>query len=205
MSPWLQHTVFAVIAVIAVVSSLIVVTRRNPIYSALFLIIVFASMSGMFLLLGADFLGFMQLLVYAGAIMVLYLFVIMLINPREGDLPEEGGATDKTFAAGTAALVFCLLWFTIHQSPMLSQDPVVFPSLPPLDSKHGSTAAFGLELFREHLLVFELTSILVLVGIIGAVHLSLSVRRRQRSELENQSPSDPPETMNQRPEEPAHV
>jgi len=88
---------------------------------------------------------------------------------------------------------------------MLSQDPVVFPSLPPLDSKHGSTAAFGLELFREHLLVFELTSILVLVGIIGAVHLSLSVRRRQRSELENQSPSDPPETMNQRPEEPAHV
>ena len=153
----------------------------------------------MFLLLGADFLGFMQLLVYAGAIMVLYLFVIMLINPREGDLPEEGGATDKTFAAGTAALVFCLLWFTINQSPMLNEAPVVFPNMPPLDAKHGSTAAFGLELFREHLLVFELTSILVLIGIIGAVHLSLSARRRQKSELEGDSNSDPPEAVSKRP------
>jgi NADH-quinone oxidoreductase subunit J len=176
MSPWLQHTVFGAIAALAVISSLLVVTRRNPIYSALFLVIVFAGMSAIFLLLGADFLGFMQLLVYAGAIMVLYLFVIMLINPREGDLPEEGGISERVFAGGVSALVFCLLWFAIHESPMLTDTPVVFPSLPSLGESHGGTAAFGIELFREHLLVFELTSVLILVGIVGAVHLSIRTR-----------------------------
>ncbi len=177
MSPWLQHTIFAVVAALAVIAALLVVTRRNPIYSALFLIIVFGSMSAIFLLLEADFLGFMQLLVYAGAIMVLYLFVIMLINPREGDLPEEGATSDRVFAGGTAALVFCLLWFTIHESKMLTDDPVIFPTLPSLGRSHGSTEAFGLELFHEHLLVFELVSVLILVGIVGAVHLSIRARK----------------------------
>jgi NADH-quinone oxidoreductase subunit J len=182
MSPWLQHVVFAVVAALAAVSALLVVTRRNPIYSALFLVIVFGAMALLFLLLGADFLGFMQLLVYAGAIMVLYLFVIMLINPREGDLPDESGGADRVFAGGTAALVFCLLWFTIHESPMLSGPPVDFTALPPLLADHGSTRSFGLELFREHLLVFELASVLILVGIVGAVHLSLRVRSNPTGE-----------------------
>lgn len=178
MSPWLQHTIFALLAAVTVISALLVVTRRNPIYSALFLVIVFGSMAMLFLMLEADFLGFMQLLVYAGAIMVLYLFVIMLINPREGDLPDEGGTSDRVFAGGTASLVFCLLWFTIHQSTMLAEDPKVFPAMPDLGQSHGGTAAFGLELFQEHLLVFELASVLILVGIVGAVHLSLRARRR---------------------------
>jgi NADH-quinone oxidoreductase subunit J len=182
MSPWLQHTLFGVITLIAVVSSLLVVTRRNPIYSALFLIVVFASMAGIFLMLEADFLGFMQLLVYAGAIMVLYLFVIMLINPREGDLPEEGSTSDRVIAGGTAAMVFCLLWFAIHESQMLQEVPVVFADLPSLGQSHGGVRAFGLELFHEHLLVFELTSILILIGIIGAVHLSLRSKKRGASE-----------------------
>ena len=69
LSPWLEHLVFATVAVAAVISSLLVVTRRNPIYSALFLIVMLATVSVMFLLLDATFLGFMQLLVYAGAIM----------------------------------------------------------------------------------------------------------------------------------------
>ncbi len=182
MSPWLQHTSFAIIAAIAVLASILVVTRRNPIYSALFLIVLFGAMAMIFLLLEADFLGFMQLLVYAGAIMVLYLFVIMLINPREGDLPEEGGAVDRVVAGGTASLVFCLLWFAIHESALLHPElpavPVVFPELASLGPEHGGAAAFGRELFHEHLLVFELASILILVGIVGAVHISLRTRRR---------------------------
>ena len=81
LSPWLEHLIFSIVAIVAVAGSILVVTRRNPIYSALFLIVVFGTVSAMFMLLDAPFLGFMQLLVYAGAIMVLYLFVIMLINP----------------------------------------------------------------------------------------------------------------------------
>ena len=202
MSPWLQHTSFAIIAIVAVVASLLVVTRRNPIYSALFLIVVFGAIAMIFLLLEADFLGFMQLLVYAGAIMVLYLFVIMLINPREGDLPEEGGPGDHTAAGGVATLVFCLLWFAIHESPMLNTaDPIVFPALPSLGSSHGSVAGFGEELFVEHLLVFELASILVLVGIVGAVHISLRARRRLAAPADGAS--EPPGTDSA--EEAAHV
>jgi NADH-quinone oxidoreductase subunit J len=206
MSPWLQHVVFVVVAVLAAVSALLVVTRRNPIYSALFLVIVLGAMALLFLQLGADFLGFMQLLVYAGAIMVLYLFVIMLINPREGDLPDESGAGDRAFAGGTAALVFCLLWFTIHESELIAENPVVFPALAPLSGEHGSTRSFGLELFREHLLVFELASVLILVGIVGATHLSLRARPRPEGETPPPGMGESPEGSHAgRAEEIAHV
>jgi hypothetical protein len=71
---------------------------------------------------------------------------------------------------------------------MLAEDPVVFPALPSLGQSHGGAAAFGIELFQEHLLVFELVSVLILVGIIGAVHLSIRHRRP--------SPEEPPEGEN---------
>jgi len=191
MSPWLQNTIFGVLALLAVVSSLLVVTRKNPIYSALFLIVMFSTISGIFLLLDASFLGFMQLLVYAGAIMVLYIFVIMLINPREGDLPPEGGFTDKGVAAGIALIVFSLLAFAIGKSEVLAQlaSSGPFPARPLPSPTHGEIAAFGLELFQRHLLVFELASILILVGIVGAVHLTL--RRKAGAALPESSEDAP--------------
>jgi NADH-quinone oxidoreductase subunit J len=179
MSPGIEQLFFGIAAVVATVSSLLVVTRRNPIYSAMFLIVMFAAVSVIFMLLDATFLGFMQLLVYAGAIMVLYLFVIMLINPRDGDLPEESGVTEKSFAAGVALLIFSLLSFAISHSNeverLSSLGPI--PLIPEVSASHGTIRAFGLELFQKHLLVFELTSVLVLAGIIGAVHLASRGRK----------------------------
>ena len=179
MSPGIEQLFFGIAAVVATVSSLLVVTRRNPIYSAVFLIVMFAAVSVIFMLLDATFLGFMQLLVYAGAIMVLYLFVIMLINPRDGDLPEESGVTEKSFAAGVALLIFSLLSFAISHSNeverLSSLGPI--PLIPEVSASHGTIRAFGLELFQKHLLVFELTSVLVLAGIIGAVHLASRGRK----------------------------
>ena len=127
------------------------------------------------MLLDATFLGFMQLLVYAGAIMVLYLFVIMLINPRDDSLPEEGGFTEKTFAVGVALLVFSLLAFGISNSETVSTlaEAGTIPDLPEVAQTHGAIEAFGYELFHKHLLVFEVASILILVGIIGAVHIAM--------------------------------
>ena len=116
LSPWLEHLIFSIVAIVAVAGSILVVTRRNPIYSALLLIVVFGTVSAMFMLLDAPFLGFMQLLVYGGAIMVLYLFVIMLINPRDGNLPKEGGAIENSFAGGVSLLIFSLLAFAISHS-----------------------------------------------------------------------------------------
>jgi len=181
LSPLMEHLFFGLAAVVATVSSLLVVTRRNPIYSALFLIVMLAAVAVIFMLLDAVFLGFMQLLVYAGAIMVLYLFVIMLINPREGDLTDEGGATERAFAAGVALLIFSLLSFAISHSQQVERldSAESIPALAAVPDSHGSVASFGLELFHNHLLVFELTSVLILVGIIGAVHLAM--RRRSTS------------------------
>ena len=179
MSPGIEQLFFGIAAVVATVSSLLVVPRRNPIYSAMFLIVMFAAVSVIFMLLDATFLGFMQLLVYAGAIMVLYLFVIMLINPRDGDLPEESGVTEKSFAAGVALLIFSLLSFAISHSNeverLSSLGPI--PLIPEVSASHGTIRAFGLELFQKPLLVFELTSVLVLAGIIGAVHLASRGRK----------------------------
>ncbi|MGE4631787.1 MAG: NADH-quinone oxidoreductase subunit J [Planctomycetota bacterium] len=189
LSPWLQHLIFATVATAAVISSLLVVTRRNPIYSALFLIVMLATVSVMFMLLDAPFLGFMQLLVYAGAIMVLYLFVIMLINPRDGNLPEEGSAVENVFAAGVALLLFSLLAFAISNSTEVARLAIDggIPALPEVPLSHGGIAAFGLELFHNHLLVFELTSVLILIGIIGAVHLTM---RKKSTEQESQQPQE---------------
>ena len=114
MDPGLSHALFVLSAIAAVVCALLVVTRRNPIYSALYLILFFSTMALEFLLLDAVFLAFMQVLVYGGAIMVLYLFVIMLINPREGDLPDEGGVADKGIALGVSFFLFVLLFLLFN-------------------------------------------------------------------------------------------
>jgi NADH-quinone oxidoreductase subunit J len=188
LSPWLQHLFFAIIATLSVASSLLVVTRRNPIYSALFLIVMFIMVAGMFMLLDAQFLGFMQLLVYAGAIMVLYLFVIMLINPRDGDLPDEGGSIEKAFAAGVSLLIFSLLAFAISGSAEVARlaVPGGIPALEEVPISHGGVSSFGLELFHKHLLVFEVTSVLILVGIIGAVHLAMQRRKTDNDAQEEE-------------------
>lgn len=189
LSPWLEHLIFSIAAIVATASAILVVTRRNPIYSALFLIVVFGAVSLMFMLLDAPFLGFMQLLVYGGAIMVLYLFVIMLINPRENDLPEEGGAVENAFAGGISLLIFSLLCFAISSSGKIKELVVEggIPAMPEVPVSHGGIRGFGLELFQNHLLVFEVTSVLILVGIIGAVHLAM---RRKSAHLSSQGTTE---------------
>ena len=209
MTPWFAHTLFMFSAVAAVVAALLVVTRRNPIYCALYLIVFFAIMALDFLIMDAQFLAFMQVLVYAGAIMVLYLFVIMLINPREGDLPDEGGFSDKGIAFIVSLFLFVLLTLAISRSEKVA-DMVAIPALAPVPPTtittadgqqtypHGGLVLFGRELFSQHLLVFELVSILITIAIVGAVHLSLRTRHLQRPGEIEPSESDARE-------EPDHV
>ena len=195
LNPGLANTLFFLSALAGVVFAALMVTRKNPIYSAFFLVLFFATISLDFLLLDASFLAFMQMLVYAGAIMVLYLFVIMLINPRENDLPEEGTNVDRLFAAGMSMGLFVLLTIGLGKSELVSNWEQSFATMPPppptlipgptggvKSVPHGSIEAFGQELFAEHLFVFELTSILILIAIVGAVHLSIrrkaSVRKK---------------------------
>jgi len=154
---------FYAFAGLAVVSALVVVGQRNPIYSAFALIVTLCSLSVIFGLLGSPFIAALQVIVYAGAIMVLFLFVLMLLNVRrEQDAPEHGGRTLR----GVALALVTLL--------VLQAGTVVL--------RYERAAAAGFDastrkmaevLFSPHFLyVFEATSVLILAALVGAVALA---------------------------------
>jgi NADH-quinone oxidoreductase subunit J len=154
---------FYVFAAIAVASALVVIGQRNPIYSAFALIVTLCSMSVIFALLGSPFIAVLQVIVYAGAIMVLFLFVLMLLNvKREEDLPVAGGRTLR----GVALALVTLL--VLQAGAVLARwQPV------PAADFDASTRRMAEILFSPHFLyVFEATSILILAALVGAIALA---------------------------------
>jgi NADH-quinone oxidoreductase subunit J len=175
---------FYVSGLVSLIASLLVVTRRNPVHGAVFLVLFFATVSLDFLILRAPFLAVIQVLVYAGAIMVLYLFVIMLLSLKPEELKEEVKPGRRALAAVFSGGLFFLLAYAIRQSPRVAAAPDLTA---PLDAAAaapvraaaagvGTTEAIGLELFRSQILHFEVVSVLILIAIIGAIHLT---RKRQ--------------------------
>jgi NADH-quinone oxidoreductase subunit J len=160
---------FWVFAATAVVASLLVVGQRNPMYSVLLLIVSFAALSGLYVLLGAPFVAVTQILIYAGAIMVLFLFVVMLLNvPTE--TPETGPrrvltAGPRRFGAVlSVALVVELAWALQRvRGVALPTDAVQPPT---------SVYDIGVRLFQRHAFAFEATSVLILVAMVGAIILA---------------------------------
>jgi NADH-quinone oxidoreductase subunit J len=154
----------------------LIVSRKNPVYSAALMVLFFLSMALDFLILRAPFLAVIQVLVYGGAIMVLYLFVIMLLNLKPDELKEEVSRKRKVASAIASSGVFILLAGAIRSSTkVLSAPPLTAPL--PVDaggklSSAGGVGAIADELFREHGIAFELTSVLILIAIIGAVYLT---------------------------------
>ncbi|MBI1841089.1 MAG: NADH-quinone oxidoreductase subunit J, partial [Verrucomicrobia bacterium] len=135
---------------------------RNPITSAMFLVLTIVSMAGLFVLLHAFFLAAIQILVYAGAVMVLFLFVIMLLNIAEETkrrIKLFGALTGLGTVGGLAALLTHTLWNSGIPTPMN-------PSL------EGETKLLGQVLFTQYLLPFEIVSILILVAMVGVILLS---------------------------------
>lgn len=135
---------------------------RNPVTSAMFLVLTIVSMAGLFVLLHAFFLAAVQVLVYAGAVMVLFLFVIMLL-----DLREEERRRFKTFTLGTGALVVAVIAGLLVR--VLSG---ALPVSRPGPGIEGDTKVLGRILFEQYLLPFEVLSLLLLVAMVGAILLS---------------------------------
>ena len=134
---------------------------RSPVTSAMFLVLTIVSMAGLFVLLGAFFLAAVQILVYAGAVMVLFLFVIMLLNLKE----EEKRRIQKT----TAAISFLAIGsLVVLFSKLFWANKVAAPAL----LSEGSTIALGQILFSRFLLPFEIVSLLLLVAMMGVILLS---------------------------------
>jgi len=161
----MEVILFLVFAVIAVVAAINVVVQRHPIASAVSLIAVMGSLAVLYLLLGAEFLAAAQVIVYAGAIMVLFVFVIMLLN--------AGGETKpgRSFVAsllGVPVLLAMLLLLTFFTGRIYPRDTLVrFGGF-----RGGTAQAVGRALFTTYLLPFEITSILVLIAIVGAIVLA---------------------------------
>ncbi len=156
--------VFALFAFLAVASAMVVVTHRNPVYSVMSLVVTLISLAVMFVLLGAPFLAALQVLVYTGAILVLFLFVIMLLN-IEREAPGGGHKLQKLGAA-LAALVFAGLlatWFVAAQGAV---EPV------PLDAEAVALVPLARHLFSTYLLPFEIVGVLLLAAVIAATALA---------------------------------
>jgi len=163
--------VFWILAALAVGTSVLVVGQRNPMYSVLLLIASFAALAGLYVLLGAPFVAVTQIIIYAGAIMVLFLFVVMLLNASTEDPPSAphvrmlSAAGPRRFGAVLSVVLIAeLAWAMtkIDLTPMPSGQP-------------GSATTvydIGMRLFTKYSFAFEATSALILVAMVGAIVLA---------------------------------
>ena len=160
----IERTLFLIFAGIAVASAISLLRSRQPIHSALSLIGVMGSLAVLYLLLGAEFIAAVQVIVYAGAIMVLFVFVIMLLNAG-----EETRAS-RSLVARLLGIPVVLLLLIQLASLIVRQYPST--SKATFGTFMGSTEAIGRLIFYQYLLPFEVTSVLILVAIMGAVVLA---------------------------------
>ena len=151
-------------AALLVVCALLVVLHKNPVTSALFLVLAFSALAGIYLLLHAEFLGMVQIVVYAGAIMVLFLFVIMYLNLQHD--VEVGVQTAVRRGLGwIAGAALLLVGVTLlRRGWFLGPANDVVPAM-----EHGNVAAIGKVLYSRYLFPFEITSVLLLVAMVGVI------------------------------------
>jgi NADH-quinone oxidoreductase subunit J len=157
---------FILFAGLAIGCGLAVVAQRNPLYSAISLIGVFVSLACLYVMLAAPFIAAVQVIVYAGAIMVLVVFVIMLLNVEQ----EERGRPRLKFLVPTAIVLSAILIAEVAFILVSVQEFRVNPTAAP--SNIGLTQSIGAQLFTRYLLPFEITSILLLMAIVGAMTLA---------------------------------
>lgn len=165
MTQKMQDALFYIFATLTLVCALMVIANpfsRNPVTSAMFLVLAIASLAGLFVLLHAFFLAAVQVLVYAGAVMVLFLFVIMLL-----DLRAEERRKIKIF--GISAGFICVAAVLGILLASFSHTAIDLPEPPSIE---GGTVPLGNLLFKQYLLPFEIVSLLLLVAMVGVVLLS---------------------------------
>jgi NADH-quinone oxidoreductase subunit J len=157
---------FILFAGLAIGCALAVVAQRNPLYSAISLVGVFISLACLYVMLAAPFIAAVQVIVYAGAIMVLVVFVIMLLNVEQ----EDRGRPRLKFLVPTAVALSAILIAEVAFILVSVQEFRVNPTAIPSDV--GLTRSIGAQLFTRYLLPFEITSILLLMAIVGTMTLA---------------------------------
>jgi NADH-quinone oxidoreductase subunit J len=170
----MELALFFVFAAVITLSSLAVVLQRNPMHSVLLLIVSFLGLAGLYIQLDSPFAAVTQIIVYAGAIIVLFLFVVMLLNAPREDAPTAYGPSyvsltsgpRKIFVVLSGVMLIELIWALRG----LGSRPI--QSTPQVERHVSSVKQIGLALFTDHAFAFEVTSVLILVAMVGAVVLA---------------------------------
>lgn len=194
--PSLGFLIFGGLATVAIISALMMITRKDAIHSALWLVVTFFQLAGMYVMLGAEFLAALQVLVYTGAILVLFLFVVMLLNLRE-HAPKLGGVhIAQTLAAWPIGLILTLEILTViifsnihpqgqHIGDQYGANPVVW-STTQVVQVGGNVQALGQTLYTQFLFPFEVASLILLLAVLGAIVLA---RKEEPAEVEEVVPT----------------
>jgi NADH-quinone oxidoreductase subunit J len=169
--PLLYTFHFYLFGLVAIASALLFVTRKSPVAAALWLVNTMFCLAALYVMLDAQFIGAIQVLVYAGAIMVVFLFVIMLLNLGRGEGPTDVRGIGWKLIAGLVGIGILAQLFAVTRAKVPQ-----FLTLPPgytarQIEQSGAIAPFAGPLFHEYLLAFEVTSVLLLAAIVGAVVL----------------------------------
>ena len=172
---------FVAFAAILVVSSLLVILHRSPVTSALFLVLAFCSLAAIYLLLHAEFIGLVQVVVYAGAIMVLFLFVIMYLNL--GHDVESGVTLVLRRGLGWLLGATLVAEGALLIAGRLAPGPAAPPALAAAAGA-GNTQQIGLLLYSRYLFPFEITSIILLVAMIGVIVIARGLRAPASAEAQ---------------------
>jgi len=199
--------IFMIVGTVAVASSILVISMRNPVHSALFLLLTFLCVAALFIMKNAEFVGAVQVLVYAGGIMVLFLFVVMLINVRH--LPEERVLSAFWKGGFAVGLALFLLFLTVVR-PGVYADPApnseaqlktvstyrmrrthmpdgsIMRHRVRRNVVEGNSEAIAMVLYRDYLVPFEIASVFLLVAMIGAIVIG----KRELSALEEETAPD---------------
>ena len=174
-----EAAIFYFFASVLVLSALAVITARNPVHSALFLVLSFVTASAIWMLLRAEFLAIALVLVYVGAVMVLFLFVVMMLDINLDKL-REGFWGNLPLAAGVGILMAAEMVLLL----LRGGEPVGTPGAPP--PGFSNTKALGHVLYTDYVFAFELAAIVLLVAIVAAIAITL----RTRKETKYQHPSE---------------
>jgi NADH-quinone oxidoreductase subunit J len=180
----IAFTLFGLSALAALIGALFTIVAQNPIRSAMGLLLAIGGVTGLFLGLNAQFLAAIELIVYAGAVVILFVFVIMLIGP-DATPPTDSKAA---FARGFAAIVFSICAVTTGILLVrASEGPHAFP---PSHIEHGTIEAFGRELFTKGLVPFELTTALFVVAVVGAIAVARGRHSAEAPSAEEKAASE---------------
>ena len=160
----LEMVTFGILAAVTLVSAILVITRRNAVHSVIWLIVTLFGVAGIYLLQHAEFLFAVQIILYVGGIMVLFLFVVMLVN-IDVSLKQARFARQWQVALGTAILLGAQLAYALYNHGR----GLNLQERPMLAAPAGNTQAVGMALYQNYMLPVEIASILLLVAMVGAV------------------------------------